>query len=87
MIFFISKIKLYDEVFSNIKEALGTLQNKYDGLGIVFIWSSEEGKIFWDIYKDMIKIVIPIENNYPKEVILAKNKKVIRNYYTIYLKL
>ncbi len=49
MIFFISKIKFYDEVFSNIKEALGTLQDKYDGLGIVFIWSSEEGKIFWDI--------------------------------------
>ncbi len=52
-----------------------------------FIWSSEEGEIFWDIYKDMIKIGIPIENNYLKEVILAKIKKAIRNSYTIYLKL
>jgi len=35
----------------------------------------------------MIKIGIPIENNYLKEVILAKIKKAIRNSYTIYLKL
>ncbi|RYC72704.1 hypothetical protein G6CMJM_00359 [Candidatus Nanogingivalis gingivitcus] len=35
----------------------------------------------------MIKIGIPIENNYLKEVILVKIKKAIRNSYTIYLKL
>lgn len=42
---------------------------------------------FFGIYKDMIKIGIPIENNYLKDVILVKIKKAIRNSYTIYLKL
>lgn len=54
---------------------------------IVFLYGVVQKVRFFGIYKDMIKIGIPIENNYLKEVILVKIKKAIRNSYTIYLKL
>ena len=52
-----------------------------------FLYGVAKRVRFFEIYKDMIKIGMPIENNYLKEAILAKIKKAIRNSYTIYLKL
>ena len=42
-----------------------------------FLYGVAKRVRFFEIYKDMIKIGMPIENNYLKEAILAKIKKAI----------
>ena len=61
-VIFLGKIKFYDKVVGDIKKAIDEIvgdKSKID-FSLVFVWSDEEGEIFWDTYNDMIKFGIPI---------------------------
>lgn len=61
-VIFLGKIKFYDKVVENIEKSINEIiSDKYRvDFSLVFLWSDEEGEIFWDTYNDMIKFGIPI---------------------------
>ena len=61
-VIFLGKIKFYDKVVENIEKSINEIiSDKYMvDFSLVFLWSDEEGEIFWDTYNDMIKFGIPI---------------------------
>ena len=61
-VIFLGKIKFYDKVVENIEKSINeVISDKYRvDFSLVFLWSDEEGEIFWDTYNDMIKFGIPI---------------------------
>lgn len=61
-VIFLGKIKFYDKVVENIEKSINEIiSDKYRvDFSLVFLWSDEEGEIFWDTYNDMIKFDIPI---------------------------
>lgn len=61
-VIFLGKIKFYDKVIENIEKSINEIiSDKYRvDFSLVFLWSDEEGEIFWDTYNDMIKFGIPI---------------------------
>ena len=73
-VIFLGKIKFYDKVVGDIKKAINEAisdKSKID-FSLVFVWSDEEGEIFWDIYNDMIKFGIPIARR--DDYVTIKNK-------------
>ncbi|MDO4868660.1 MAG: hypothetical protein Q4A23_03340 [bacterium] len=61
-VIFLGKIKFYDKVVDNIEKAINEVVSDKPEIdfSLVFVWSDEEGEIFWDTYNDMIKFGIPI---------------------------
>lgn len=86
-IVFLGKIKFYGDVVDVVKIELNKLVDKYDFskycVDFVFVWNSEEGEIFWDLYDDLIKIGIPLENRYSRGVVKEKFEKAINHWLKI----
>ena len=73
-VIFLGKIKFYDKVVENIEKSINEIiSDKYMvDFSLVFLWSDEEGEIFWDTYNDMIKFGVPIARR--DDYVTMKNK-------------
>ena len=59
---FLGKIKCYDEIVAEILNIVRNIDIEDFRKTIVFVWSEEEGEIFWDSYDDTIRFGIPLSS-------------------------
>ena len=74
---FLGKIKFYDEIVAEILNIVRNIDIEDFRKTIVFVWSEEEGEIFWDSYDDAIRFGIPLSSSEPLKNLENKIRRAV----------